>query len=172
MQSAVKTSILNAAYHNDTISRLREAKQNSIRWATFLQNCTELIGAEGFTEDGDEVDVYFKYAHGLTRYLRLRLEKSSAQTAACRNKGLRWKDGDTKVMTWQTTMNIVYEAVCANPLRLFLSLSTFYKIKRIICSGDHKQLPPYITSDEDKEALDEDVLLRRTYQPHLANSLV
>lgn len=53
-------------------------------------------------------------------------------------------------------MNIVYEAVCANPLRLFLSLPTFNKIKRIIYSGDHKQLPPCIKSDEDKEALDED----------------
>ena len=50
--------------------------------------------------------------------------------------------------TWQPTINIVDEAACANLLELLIPLATFNTIERVVYGGDHKQLPPFLISEE------------------------
>ena len=70
-------------------------------------------------------------------------------TAACRDRALHWQDKSGEkfeVKTWPATLNLVDEAACANPLELLLPLATFNTLRRVICGGDHQQLPSYLST--------------------------
>ena len=151
-QHAVKASVLNDPHHIENL-RMAEASQNRPRWGAYGKNHAELI-AEGFIEDEKKAKAYFKASFELTRIVMDKAKVVFCTTAACRNKALRWtvrEENEVKLLTWKPTMNIVDEAACANPLELLLPLASFDTIKRAIYGGDHKQLPPFLVSDEAKK---------------------
>ena len=156
-QYAIKSPILDDPYHIDNL-RKRAAESNAGAYKAFRENHGEMM-EQGFIEDEKKAKEYFRDVFELTRSVMSSARVVFCTTAACRNKALRWtvkikKENEVEnvVQTWPATFNVVDEAGCANPMELLLPLATFDTIERVTYGGDHKQLPPFLTSNEALEA--------------------
>lgn len=104
----------------------------------------------GDFNDKEARKAYLKDLAQLDERVRAQAKVVFCTTAATRNSLLRWRSVKGEYATWAITTCIMDEAACANPLEILLPLATFPSVLRYVLVGDHKQFPPYLSSNEGK----------------------
>ncbi|KAL8941920.1 MAG: hypothetical protein Q9211_001615 [Gyalolechia sp. 1 TL-2023] len=130
--------------------RYDKAAADPRKWQGFLTGAN-LLRQHGIISDEAQYTMYQKEQAVLTQDIVDKAAIIFSTCAGSRGAALFRQLNDEDVEAWPATSCIIDEVGCANPAQVLLPIMSFRKtLKRLILAGDHKQLPPFVLSDDGK----------------------